>query len=211
MSHSTRLQLTDTALHMKNALIKATGSSSISVSITIYNSQNFFYYSYCSFLIAVARFPIKHIENNRLHSCISARVTHIFPRDNEFQDEDGSWCESEGEILDDENSLSDSDLPMTPTPLLVGVLSTIETHSHSFSSHLRVFMQSEQHDRGLGLPLQRSGAFICLSYYMSNLKSPSLAPATTEPNCVTADSSDFYGFVSSPLNLECAMGATPIA
>ena len=109
---------------MKNVLIKATDSSSILVSITIYN---LFYYSYCSYSIAVARFPVKHIENNHLHSCISARVTHIFPRDNEFQDEDGSWCESEGEILDDENSLSDSDLPMTPTPLVVGVLSTIET------------------------------------------------------------------------------------
>lgn len=51
---------------------------------------------------------------------------------------------------------------------------------------------------------------------MSNLESPSLAPATAEPNCVTAtytaaNSSDFYGFVSSPLNLECAMGGTPIA
>jgi hypothetical protein len=69
------------------------------------------------FSTAVAHFPLKHIEDNRLHSCISARVAHIFPRDNEFRNEDGSWCESEGELLDGENS--DSDLPRTPTPLLV--------------------------------------------------------------------------------------------
>lgn len=84
----------------------------------------FFWYSCCSFSTAVSRFPVKHIENGRLHSCISARVTHIFPRDNEFREEDGSWCESEGESLDDELE-DDLELPMTPTPLLVGVLSMI--------------------------------------------------------------------------------------
>jgi hypothetical protein len=127
------LQLIATDLHMKNVLIKATDSSFISVSITIYDSDghDFFCYSCCSFFTAVARFPVKHIENNRLHSCLSARVIHIFPRDNEFREEDGSWCESEGELFDDENS--DSDLLMTPTPLLVGVLSTIETLLFSFS------------------------------------------------------------------------------
>ena len=87
------------------------------------HSLQVLWHSCRSFSTAVSRFPVKHIENGRLHSCISAKVTHIFPRDNEFREEDGSWCESEGEPLDDEDD--DSDLPMTPTPLLVGVLSMI--------------------------------------------------------------------------------------
>ena len=86
-----------------------------------YNSHCFFWSSCHYFSTAVSRFPIKHIENDRLHSCISARVAYIFPRDNEFREEDGSWCESEGEPLADEDD--DSDLPATPTPLLVSVLS----------------------------------------------------------------------------------------
>jgi hypothetical protein len=89
-----------------------------------YDRHSVLWYSCRSFSSAVSRFPVKHIENGRLHSCISARVTYIFPRDNEFREEDGSWCESEGELLDDEDD--EDELPMTPTPrVLVGVLSTI--------------------------------------------------------------------------------------
>jgi len=71
----------------------------------------------------VSRFPLKHVEDGRLHSCISAKITHIFPQDGEFGEEDGSWCESEGEPLGDEDD--EDGLPMTPTPLLVGVLPII--------------------------------------------------------------------------------------
>lgn len=47
--------------------------------------------------LAVSRFPLRHVEGNQLHACIAARIAQIFPKDNEFGADDGSWCESEGE------------------------------------------------------------------------------------------------------------------
>ena len=91
---------------MKDVLIKATNLLSIWVSIYIVSSA------------VVLCYPLKHVKNNQLHLCISVKIAHIFPQDGEFGDEDGSWCKSEGELLNDED---DGDLPMTPTPLLVDV------------------------------------------------------------------------------------------
>jgi hypothetical protein len=46
---------------------------------------------------AVSRFPLVHVENNHQHTCLWAKLTHLFPGDSEFGEEDNSGCESEGE------------------------------------------------------------------------------------------------------------------
>lgn len=50
---------------------------------------------------AVARSPLTHIENGLSHTCLGARFSHLFPQDNDFGTDDGSWCESGGELSDD--------------------------------------------------------------------------------------------------------------
>jgi hypothetical protein len=69
--------------------------------------------------VAVSRFPLKHIEDHRVHSCISAKIAHIFPWDGEFGEEDESWCESGGEPLGEDDD-DDDDLTVVSTLLQVG-------------------------------------------------------------------------------------------
>ena len=57
--------------------------------------------SWCN--TAVSRYPLKHVENSCQHSCMAAKIAHIFPKDNEFGDDDGSWCESGGETTGDDS------------------------------------------------------------------------------------------------------------
>ena len=34
------------------------------------------------------------------HTCLLSKITHLFPGDSEFGEEDNSWCESEGEACE---------------------------------------------------------------------------------------------------------------
>lgn len=53
-----------------------------------------------TFFAAASRSPLVHVENDRQHTCLWSKLTHLFPGDSEFGEEDDSWCESEGEPCD---------------------------------------------------------------------------------------------------------------
>jgi hypothetical protein len=47
---------------------------------------------------AVSRSPLVHFENGHQHTCLWAKLTHLFPGDSEFGDEDtNSWCDCEAD------------------------------------------------------------------------------------------------------------------
>jgi hypothetical protein len=97
---------------------------------------------------AVSRFPLRHVEGDWLHSCLPARIAQIFPKDNEFGADDGLWCESEGELLVD-NEDDEDEVSRTVMALHRG----LSLYSHRVTSLFRI---ASMQPAGEGLLLQRS-------------------------------------------------------
>ena len=92
---------------------------------------------------AVSRSPLIHVENDRQHTCLWSKLTHLFPGDSEFGEEDNSWCDSEGEPCDestassDEENATDHILPVSESP---GTLSQILCFNHIGSHRLAHYL-----------------------------------------------------------------------
>jgi hypothetical protein len=80
-------------IHRENRFVIYLGIVSIFPDLYLCIDKNFT-------LAAASRSPLVHVENDRQHTCLWSKLTHLFPGDSEFGEEDNSWCESEGEPCD---------------------------------------------------------------------------------------------------------------